>query len=72
MPNEFDNFVTLVKYSSEEKSLDELKRDLINFDTERRIESDRENITESVFLTKQKRCHNCNKIGHIEKIVSLK
>ena len=67
LPNEFDNFVTLAKYGSEDKSLDELKRDLINFDTERRIESDRKNASESVFLTKQKRCHNCNKIGHIAK-----
>ena len=40
-PNEFDNFVTLVRYGSEDKSLDELKRDLISFDTERRIESDK-------------------------------
>ena len=41
LPNEFDNFVTLVKYGSKDKSLDELKRYLINFDTERRIKSDR-------------------------------
>ena len=67
LPNEFDNFVTLVKYGSEDKSLDELKRDLINFVTGRRIESDRKNAGESVFLTKQKRCHNCNKLGHIAK-----
>ena len=64
LPNEFDNFVTLVKYGSEDKSLDELKRDLINFDTVRRIGSDRKNASESVFLTKQKGCHNCNKLGH--------
>ena len=68
LPNEFDNFVTHVKYGSEDKLLDELKRDLINFDTERRIESDRKNASESVFLTKQKRCHNCNKKGHIAKL----
>ena len=41
LPNEFDPFVTLAKYSSGNKSLDELKRDVINFDTERRIKSDR-------------------------------
>ena len=67
LPNEFDSFVTFVKYGSEDKSLDELKRDLINFDTEQRIESDRKNASESVFLTKQKRCHNCIKFGHIAK-----
>ena len=67
LPNKFDNFVTLVKYGCEDKSLDELKRDLINFDTERRIQSDREKAGESVFLTKQKRCHNCNKLGHTAK-----
>ena len=67
LPNEFDNLVTLVKYGSENKSFDELKRDLINFGTERRIESDRKNASESVFLTKQKRCHNCKKLGHIAK-----
>ena len=67
LPIEFDNFVTLVTYGSEDKSLDELKRDLITFGTERRIESDRKNASESVFLTQQKRCHNCNKFGHIAK-----
>ena len=67
LPNEFDNFVTLVKYGSEDKSLDELKQDLINIDTERRIESDRKSASESVFLTNQKRCHNCNKFGHFAK-----
>ena len=67
LPNEFENFVTLVEYGSENKSLDELKRDVINFDTERRIESDRKNTSESVFLTKQKRCHNCYNLGHIAK-----
>ena len=65
LPNEFDVFVTIAKYCSENKSLDELKRDLINFDTERRIESDRKNASESVFLAKQKGYHNCNKFGHI-------
>ena len=67
LPNEFDKVVTLVKYGSEDKSLDELKRDLINLDTEQRIESDRKNASENVSLTKQKRCHNCNKLGHIAK-----
>ena len=67
LPKYFDNFVTLVKYGSEDKSLDELKRDLIKFDTWRRIESDRKNASKSVFLTKQKRCHNCIKLGHIAK-----
>ena len=60
LPNEFDNFVTLFKYGSDDKSLNELKRDLINFDTKRRIESDRKNASESAFITKQKRCYNCN------------
>ena len=51
LPDEFDNLVTLVKYGSENKSLDELKQDLINFDTEQRTESDRKNASESIFLT---------------------
>ena len=68
VPNQFDNFFTLVKYGREDKSLDELMRDLTNFDTERRIESDRKNASDSVFLTKQKRCHSCNKIGHNAKV----
>ena len=41
LTKEFDNFVTLFNYGSKDKSLDELKQDLINFDTERRIKSDR-------------------------------
>ena len=55
LPNEFDVFVTFVKYGSENKSLDELKQDLIDFEIERRIESDRKNASESVFLTEKKR-----------------
>ena len=72
LPNEFDNFVTLVKYGSESKPLNELNQDLINFNTKRRIESDRKNASESVFLPKQKRCHNCKKLGQIAKFCRSK
>ena len=35
LPREFESFCTLVKYG-QDKSLDEIKRDLINFDIKKR------------------------------------
>ena len=62
LPKEYENFATLVKYSKNEKTLEEIKRDLINFDNE--------NVntkTESVFFNKERKCFNCKKMGHIAK-----
>ena len=37
LPKQFETFSTIAKFSRDEKSLDELKRDLVNFDSERQI-----------------------------------
>ena len=61
LPKRFEQFVTLVKFSKEEKSYDELKRDLINF------ENDCEPNRESVLLSKSSndlKCYKCGKPGH--------
>ena len=63
----FDNFATLDKYGRDKNSLEELKRDRIIFDTERRIDTEKKNAGESVFLIWLMGCHNYNKIGHIAK-----
>ena len=62
LPKEYENFATLVKYSKDEKTLEEIKRDLINFDNENvKIK------TESVFFNKERKCFNCQKMVHIAK-----
>ena len=37
LPKQFEIFATIAKFSRDEKSLDELKRDLVNFDSERQV-----------------------------------
>ena len=37
LPKQCEIFPTIAKFSREEKSLDELKRDLVNFDSERQV-----------------------------------
>ena len=53
LPKEYENFATLVKHSKDEKTLEEIKRDLINFDNE-----NVKTRTESVFLNKERKCFN--------------
>ena len=62
LPKEYENFATLVKYSKDENNLEEIKRDLKNFDNE--IVKTR---TESVFFNDKRKCFNCQKAGHIAK-----
>ena len=62
LPKEYENFATLVKYSKDEKTLEEIKRDLINFDNE-----NVKTKTESVFFNKERKCFNCERMGHIAK-----
>ena len=62
LPKEYENFATLVKYSKDEKTLEEKKRDLIHFDNE-----NVKTKTESVFFNKEWKCFNCQKMGHIAK-----
>ena len=65
LPREFENFSTLVKYG-QDKTLDEIKRDLISFESEKRNDRNTEK-SESVFFTNDRTCFNCHKRGHIAK-----
>ena len=67
LPKEYENFATLVKYSKDEKTLVEIKRDLINFDNDY-IKT----RTESVFFDKERKCFNREKKKHIAKECRLK
>ena len=67
LPKEYENFATLVKYSKDEKILDEIERDLINFDNE-----NVKTKTERVFFNKERKCFNFRKMGHIAKECRLK
>ena len=62
LQKENENFATLVKYSKDEKTLEEIKRDLINFDNE-----NVKTKTDSLLFNKERKCFNCEKIGHIAK-----
>ena len=62
LPKKYENFATLVKYSKDEKTVEEIKRDLINFDND-----NVKTKTESVFFNKERKCFNCQKMGHIAK-----
>ena len=65
LPREFESFCTLVKYG-QDKTLDEIKRDLINFESEKRNDRNTEK-SESVFYTNDRTCFNCHQRGHIAK-----
>ena len=65
LPREFESFCTLVKYG-QHKTLDEIKRDLINFESEKRNDRNTEK-SESVFFTNDQTCFNCQRRGHIAK-----
>ena len=67
LPKEYENIATLVKYSKDEKTLEEFLRDLINFDNE-----NVKTKTESVFSNKERKCFNCQKMGHIAEECRLK
>ena len=63
LPREFESFCTLVKYGQDE-TLDEIKADLINFESEKRNDRNTEQ-SESVFVTNDRTCFKCPKRGHI-------
>ena len=64
---EYESFTTLVKFSKEEKGLEEMKRDLINFDNE-----NVQKKSESIVYDNERKCFNCQKVGHIAKDCRLK
>ena len=67
LPKDIDDFKTHVKYSKDEKLLEEFKQDLINFDIE-----NVKTKTESVIFNNAGKCFNCQKTRHIAKDSKLK
>ena len=65
LPREFESFCALVKYG-QDKTLDEIKRDLISFESEKRNDRNTEKL-ESVFFTNDRTCFICHKRRHIAK-----
>ena len=67
MPEEFDIYVTLVKFSKEKKGFDELKKGLVNFESDRRNES-KYNHSESALYSGARQfvveCFKCHQVGH--------
>ena len=59
-PKQFETFSTIAKFSRDEKSLDELKRDLMNFDSERQVIE-----KEHAFNSENRVCFKCHKRGHV-------
>ena len=60
--NSFASFVTVFKFSHEAKTFADLKRDLLNFDSDS-CRGQPEQGTSSHF-TKDVKCFKCGKIGH--------
>ena len=57
LPTEFNTFCTLVKFSKDDKSLNEIKRDLLNFESGHRNGKEE---TEYSFISRTKTCFRCN------------
>ena len=62
LPKQFETFSIIAKFSRDEKSLDELKRDLVNFDSERQVIE-----KEHAFNSENRVCFKCHKRGHVSK-----
>ena len=62
LPKQFETFSTIVKISRDEKSSDELKRDLVNFDSKRQVIE-----KEHAFNSENRACFKCHKRGHVSK-----
>ena len=62
LPKEFNTFCTLVKLSKDDRSLNEIKKSLLNFESDHRNEKEE---TEHSFISRTKTCFRCNKTGHI-------
>ena len=65
LPRDFESFRTLVKYG-QDKTLDEIKRDLINFESDKRNDRNTDK-SESVSFTNDRTYFNCHKRWHIAK-----
>ena len=62
LPKEFNTFSTSVKLSKDDKSLNEIKKNLIHFETDHRNEKEE---TEHSSISRTKTCFRCNKTVHI-------
>ena len=62
LPKQFETFSTIAKFSRDEKNLDDLKRDLVNFDSERQVIE-----KEHAFNSENRVCFKCHKRGHVSK-----
>ena len=65
LPRDFESFCTLVNYG-QVKTLDEIKRVSINFESEKCNER-YTGKSDSVFFTNDRTCFNCHKRWHIAK-----
>ena len=61
-PKQFESFSTIAKLSRDEKSLDELKKNLVNFDSERQVIE-----KELAFNSENRVCFKCHKSGPVSK-----
>ena len=62
LPQQFANFVTVFKFSHELKSFLDLKRDLLNFDSESNLKGTDQGS--SSHFSKDVKCFKCGKFGH--------
>ena len=62
LPKEFNTFCTLVKFSKDDKSSSEIKKDFLKFESDHRNEKE---DTEHSFISRIKTCFRCNKTGNI-------
>ena len=62
LPKEFKTFCTFIKFSKDDKSLNEIRKDLLNFESDHWNEKEE---TEHSFISRTKTYFRCNKTGHI-------
>ena len=62
LPQQFANFVRVLKYSHELKSFPEFKRNLLSFDSESNLNSMTQGS--SLHFSKDVKCFKCGKFGH--------
>ena len=61
LPKEYKTFVTIAKFSKDRKDLEEIKRDLVNFEFDLKNTSEEES---TFFARAPVKCYVCGKIGH--------
>ena len=69
LPQQFENFVTVFEYSHELNSFLDLKRVLLNFDSESNLKS--MNQCSSSHFCKDLKCFKCGKFGHKQAQMSV-